>query len=382
MELLQSAARDIYVFMTSSTDHISGITGLGSALTVTMGKNGGALSSISPTVTERSNGWYTLSLTASHTDTQGELGFHVTGSGCDPSDFKHVVVAYNAFDGAYLGLTGIDELETRLTAARAGYLDELASANIPTDLTNIYNRIGAPAGASIAADLVVIDNFVDDLESRMIGTIAAGTHNPQSGDAYARLGAPAGASIAADLVVIDNFVDDLETRLSTTRAGYLDNLSAGAVATASALTTVSGLVDDLESRLTAARAGYLDELGAANIPADIDTLVSRLTSLRAGYLDNLSAGAVATASALTTVSGLVDDLESRLTSTRAGYLDNLASGAVALASELSKVLGATAGMKVVSADGLQVEVYDETDTLLVTLDRTGAGPYTWTPTWE
>jgi hypothetical protein len=214
MNLTQSAARDIYVFMASSSDHVTGITGLGSALTVTMGKNGGALGSISPTVTERSNGWYTLSLTASHTDTQGELGFHVTGAGCDPSDFKHVVVAYNPFDAAYLGLTGIDELESRLTAARAGYLDELAAANIPTDLSNIYTRIGAPAGASIAADLLAIDNFVDDLETRLtaaragyldylntrlVGTIAAGTHNAQSGDAYARIGAPIGASISADI---------------------------------------------------------------------------------------------------------------------------------------------------------------------------------------
>lgn len=44
----------------------------------------------------------------------------------------------------------------------------------------------------------------------------------QTGDSYARLGSPAGASIAADLVTIDNFVDDLETRLTATRAGYLD----------------------------------------------------------------------------------------------------------------------------------------------------------------
>lgn len=70
-----------------------------------------------------------------------------------------------------------------------------------------------------------------------------------AGDAFTRLGAPAGASHAADILAIDNLVDDLETRLTATRAGYLDNLSAGAVATASALTTVSGLVDDLESRL-------------------------------------------------------------------------------------------------------------------------------------
>lgn len=37
----------------------------------------------------------------------------------------------------------------------------------------------------------------------------------QTGDSFARLGAPAGASVSADLLVIDNLVDDLESRLGT-----------------------------------------------------------------------------------------------------------------------------------------------------------------------
>lgn len=71
----------------------------------------------------------------------------------------------------------------------------------------------------------------------------------------------AGAGFTA--AVTDGFslmgIDDssgittLLARLTSTRAGYLDNLSAGAVALQSS-------VDDLEGRLTAARAGYLDNL--------------------------------------------------------------------------------------------------------------------------
>lgn len=37
----------------------------------------------------------------------------------------------------------VDSLETRLSAARAGYLDELAAANIPTDLINIATALAA-----------------------------------------------------------------------------------------------------------------------------------------------------------------------------------------------------------------------------------------------
>ena len=42
---------------------------------------------------------------------------------------------------------------------------------------------------------------------------------PQGGDNFARLGAPAGASIAADLLAIDNFVDGLETTIGIAGAG-------------------------------------------------------------------------------------------------------------------------------------------------------------------
>lgn len=55
----------------------------------------------------------------------------------------------------------------------------------------------------------------------------------------------------------------------------------------------------------------------------VTTLLSRLTSTRAGYLDNLSAGAVSTAAALATVDTNVSTLLTRLTATRAGYMDNL-----------------------------------------------------------
>ena len=52
-----------------------------------------------------------------------------------------------------------------------GTLAAPVTLQIYTDAT--YDRVGAPAGASIAADLVVIDNFVDGLETT-IGVLGAG----------------------------------------------------------------------------------------------------------------------------------------------------------------------------------------------------------------
>ena len=59
------------------------------------------------------------------------------------------------------------------------------------------------------------------LLSRVVGTLATGTHNPQSGDAYARLGAPNGASVSAD-------VASIKTDTGTTIPGRLPTaLTAG-----------------------------------------------------------------------------------------------------------------------------------------------------------
>ncbi len=88
--LKQSTARDKLVFMTDSADHVTGKTGL--TLTITASKNGAAFASITPTVTERSNGWYSLALTTSHTDTLGDLALHVTATGADPTDVVWEVV--------------------------------------------------------------------------------------------------------------------------------------------------------------------------------------------------------------------------------------------------------------------------------------------------
>lgn len=177
-------------------------------------------------------------------------------------------------------LDNLKDLWDRLTSVRAGYLDELDF--------DLNARLGAPAGASLAADLLTIDNLVDDLE--------------------AAVGAIEGATT-------------LHNKLTAARAALLDGLTAVRLAELDAA-NIPADIDTLLTRLTALRAGYLDELGAANIPADIDTLLARLTAVRAGYLDNLSGGAVALAASWT--AALATAL-GNYTAARAGYLDELAA---------------------------------------------------------
>lgn len=69
--------------------------------------------------------------------------------------------------------------------------DAITAAKIAADAVTELQ-----SGLATAAALATVDGIVDTMTAKLIGTIATGTHNPQSGDAYARLGA-AGASLSA-----------------------------------------------------------------------------------------------------------------------------------------------------------------------------------------
>lgn len=105
MLLKQSTARNVPILMVQSADHVTGLTG--ATLTITSSKDGAAFASISPTVTERGTGWYSLALTTAHTDTLGALALHITAASGDPSDVLHEVVAFDPQDATRLGLSAL-----------------------------------------------------------------------------------------------------------------------------------------------------------------------------------------------------------------------------------------------------------------------------------
>lgn len=135
----QSTDKNVMVLMVDSTDHVTGKTGL--TLTITASKDGGAFASISPTVTERGNGWYSVALMASHTDTLGDLALHITGTAADPADMVLLVEA---------GATDAD-VSTRLPAA---------SYTAPLDAAGTRGAIGMSA-ANLDAQLSALAAYVD-----------------------------------------------------------------------------------------------------------------------------------------------------------------------------------------------------------------------------
>jgi hypothetical protein len=138
----QSAAYQRTVLMTSSSDHVTGATGL--ALTVTLSKAGAAYASIVPTVTELGAGVYTIALATGNTGTLGALDMHVTATGADPADTHDQIVAFDPNDASLLGLTGVATAATQATNV----------STLSSNQAAILGRLGTPTGASIDADIL------------------------------------------------------------------------------------------------------------------------------------------------------------------------------------------------------------------------------------
>ena len=143
--LKQSTARNLMVFLTDSTDHLTGLTG--ATLTVTLSKNGAAFGSITPTVTERGTGWYSLAMTASHTDTLGDLVLHITAASADPIDLREQVVVGLPGESVTVSSIGTDVITS--TALASSAVTEIA-AGVRTELTTELGRIDVATSTRLA----------------------------------------------------------------------------------------------------------------------------------------------------------------------------------------------------------------------------------------
>ena len=90
------------------------------------------------------------------------------------------------------------------------------TGNLSGTVGSVTGAVGSVTGAvgSVTGTVGSVTGNVGGNVTGSVGSLVG--HTVQTGDSYARIGAPAGASIAADLVVIDNFVDNLETRVPDT----------------------------------------------------------------------------------------------------------------------------------------------------------------------
>lgn len=160
--LKQSTARNLMVFLVDSADHVTGKTGL--TLTITASKDGGAFGSISPTVTERGNGWYNVALTGTHTDTLGDLALHITATNADPCDLKLPVEVDRT--GATV---------SSVTGNVGGSVGSIAGVTFPTN----FSALSIDANGRVKAQTGIRKNTA--LAGFMFLMTDSTAHNPKTG---------------------------------------------------------------------------------------------------------------------------------------------------------------------------------------------------------
>lgn len=119
-----------------------------------------------------------------------------------------------------------------------------------------FARLGAPAGASVSADVAAVKSDT--------GTILTDV-NTGAGAIYARIGAPAGASIAADIAAVKTDTGNLVTRITST-------LFSGITSLGKWLGLLAGSTAD---------AGTLAEVNATTAGASYSNTTASLQALRA-----------------------------------------------------------------------------------------------------
>lgn len=149
-----STSYPVLFLLVSSTDHVTGVTGL--SPTVTISKNGGAFASPSGAVSEVANGWYALAGNAGDRDTLGDLVIHATGTGADPVDDRYCVVPWDPFDATSLGVTRLDAaMSTRATPAQVNTEMDTAlgdyDAPTKTEMDSAFAALNDLSAADILA---------------------------------------------------------------------------------------------------------------------------------------------------------------------------------------------------------------------------------------
>ena len=187
----------------------------GATVTARRSIDGGAQASATGTVSELANGQYNLAL--SQADTNGNhIGILLTATNAIPAHFTLVTTAADPTDAVRLGLTSLPNAAAEAAGglytrgSGAGQINQPANGMVDTNTV----RLGG-----VAQSLTDLKDFADDgydpSTNKVQGVVLTDTvttytgNTPQTGDAFARLGAPAGASVSADIAAIEAQTDDI-----------------------------------------------------------------------------------------------------------------------------------------------------------------------------
>ncbi len=246
-----------------------------------------------------------------YTATQAELNVDASEFAIkvDKSGFRFTEVVVDMFD--------LSDVPTGMATATALATAQTAVTDIQTDVDELQTSVAAiPTTPALASALATAQTAITDIQTdvdELQTSVAAIPTTPALASALAT----AQTAITGIQTDVDEMQGTLEGRLTATRAGYLDNLSAGAVALASALATAQTAVTDIQTDVdelqtsvaaiptTPALASALATAQTAitDIQTDVDELQTTAATLA-------TSAALATAqTAITDVQGDVDGIE-------------------------------------------------------------------------
>jgi len=233
--LKQSTA--VTVKMGPFVDSSDGVTAE-TALTISqadirLSKNGGAFAQTNNTAgaTHDENGYYGVPLDTTDTNTLGTLRVAISESGVLPVWQDFMVVPANVWDSLF----GSDKLQV--------------------DAVEISSDAAAADNAELA-----FDGTGYGFTGCTMPTVTTLTgHTPQTGDNYARLGAPAGASVSADIAAVKSetasiVADTNELQSDWADGGRLD-LILDARASQTTVDAIETDTQDLQTQIGTAGAG-------------------------------------------------------------------------------------------------------------------------------
>ena len=258
-------------FMASSTDHITGVTGLTPA--VLLSKNGGAFAAAAGAITEIGLGWYSLAGNATDRNSLGGCLIHASAAGCDPFDGKIGITPWDPYD-SNLALQA-------LPAAAPGSVGGLPTVDA-NNAVKLPVGTGAGqinlSGGSVAIAQQFPANFAC-LAISSAGAVTAGTVADKSGYSLAQAFPANFAGLAIDgagKVGANNLPADYQQRGQAvtlpvgTGAGQV-NLSGGSVAIAQQFpANFAGLAISSAGAVTAGTVA--DKSGYAVAPNGLDAI--------------------------------------------------------------------------------------------------------------
>lgn len=373
MLLKQSTAYTRMFLMVDASDHVSAKTGL--TCTVNLSKAGAAFGAAGGTITEVANGFYKIALTTTDTNTLGDLAFHITGSGADPSDFVDQIGVRNTDDLAFPATSGrsmvvdaaglVDANTVKLGPTGAG------TAQTARDVgTSVLISSGSGTGQLDVTSGVIKANLAQILGTALTetaGQLAAAFKK------FFNIGSPASTMDALTLCATVTTVTTTTTATNLTNAPTAGDFTATMKTSLNAATpavTVSdktgfslstagtqAIWDKLTSALTT--SGSIGKLLVDNITASISgvaaavwdvTLSSHLTSGTTGNALNAagSAGdpwatALPGAYGAGTAGKIIGSNLDAAVSTRSTYAGGDTSGTTTLLSRLGSALSITGG---------------------------------------